>query len=124
MNIVYFIALLTIPLLPLNESKVEWLSPLEHDFGDIEIKVPKEHNFKFVNISDELLTVDNVRTACGCTASDWEEEPTEPSDTSAIKIIYDAAKPGYFRKKIKVYFHGQRKAEILYIEGFVLGDID
>jgi len=124
MKSLYILSLFILPFFSFNESKVEWLSPLEHDFGDIELKVPKEHKFKFVNVTDELLTIDNVRTTCGCTASDWEEEPTEASDTSSIKITYDAAKPGYFRKKIKVFFHDQRKAEILYIEGFVLGDTD
>ena len=124
MKLLYFLSLFIIPFLPINESKVEWLSPLEHDFGDIEYNVPVEHNFKFVNISDELLTIDNVRTSCGCTASDWVDEPTAASDTSAVEISYDAAKTGYFRKKIKVYFTGQRGAEILYIEGFVLEDID
>ena len=113
-----------IPFLPINESKVEWLSPLEHDFGDIELSVPVNHSFKFVNVSDQLLTIDNVRTSCGCTASNWEDEPTAAADTSVVEIIYDAAKTGYFRKKIKVYFHGQRTAEILYIEGFVLEDVD
>ncbi len=122
MKTVYFLAFLVIPFLPTNDSKVKWLSPIEHDFGDIKLKVAASHSFEFVNISDGLLTVDNVRTSCGCTASDWEEEPTEAADSSAIKITYDAAKPGYFRKKIKVFFHGQRKAEVLYIEGFVVDD--
>jgi hypothetical protein len=122
MKIVYFLSLLILPFLFVNDSKVKWLSPLEHDFGDIKPNVEASHHFEFVNISDEPLTVDNVRTSCGCTASDWEEEPTQAADTSTIKITYDAAKPGYFRKKIKVYFHAQRQAEILYIEGFVLED--
>lgn len=124
MKIVYFLAFLILPFLSTNDSKVKWLTPLEHDFGDIKPNIETSHSFKFVNISDDLLTIDNVRTTCGCTASDWEEEPTQVSDTSAIKITYDAAKPGYFRKKIKVYFHGQRQAEILYVEGFVLDDSD
>ncbi len=120
MKLLFFLFLITIPILSLHESKVKWLSPLEHDFGDIQLNVDVAHYFKFVNISDELLTIDNVRTSCGCTASDWVAEPTAVADTSAVKITYDAAKPGYFRKKIKVFFHGQRKAEVLYVEGFVI----
>lgn len=120
MKIVYFLFLALLPLLPFDESKVKWLSPLEHDFGDIKHNEPVEHDFKFVNISDALLTIDNVRTSCGCTASDWVDAPTGIADTSAVSIVYDAAKPGYFRKKIKVFFRGQRNAEILYVEGFVL----
>jgi len=120
MKTFYFLLLVFTPILPFNESKVKWLTPLEHDFGDINHNEPVTHLFEFVNISDKLLTIDNVRTSCGCTASDWEYVPTAIADTSAVSIVYDAAKTGYFRKKIKVYFHGQRNAEILYIEGFVL----
>jgi Protein of unknown function (DUF1573) len=124
MKLIYLFSLLAIPLLSFDDSKVKWLSPLEHDYGDIEHNVPKAYNFKFLNISEDVLTIDNVRTSCGCTASDWEDEPIEPADSSSVNITYDAAKIGYFRKKIKVYFHGQRKVEILYIEGFVLEDVD
>ena len=120
MKIFYLILLVFTPLLTFNESKVQWLSPLEHDFGDIKHNEPVVHLFEFVNISEEALTIDNVRTSCGCTASDWEDAPTAIADTSAVSITYDAFKTGYFRKKIKVYFHGQRSAEILYIEGYVL----
>ena len=120
MKIVYFLSVLFFPLLFTNESKIEWLSPLEHDYGDLELGVPVDHHFKYVNNTGELLTIDNVRTSCGCTATDWVDEPILAGDTSSIKITYDSAKTGYFRKKIKVYFTGQRKAEILYIEGFVL----
>ena len=122
MKILYFLFLVLVPLFPFNESKVRWLSPLEHDFGDIKHNEPVEHDFKFVNISNDLLTIDNVRTSCGCTASDWVDVPTGAADTSAVSIIYDATKPGYFRKKIKVFFRGQRSAEILYVEGFVLDE--
>ncbi len=102
-----------------NESKVEWLSPLTHDFGDIPQGKPVKVDFRFKNISDEVLTIDNVRTACTCTATDWSDEVIEPGKNGSLEIEYDALKPGYFQKKITVYFSGQRKAEKLYIEGFV-----
>jgi len=123
MKLVYLFTLFILPLFSFNESKVEWISPLEHDFGDIEQNKPVVYDFKYVNISDDLLTIDNVRTSCGCTASDWIDIPVEASDTSAINIEFDAAKLGYFRKKIRVFFTGQRKAEILYIEGFVIDEL-
>ena len=123
MKFFYFLSILTLPFLPFNESKVKWLTPMEHDFGDIELNKPVTYDFKYVNVSDDVLTIDNVRTSCGCTASDWVDAPTPVADTSAVSIEYDAMKAGYFRKKIKVYFHGQRKAEILYIEGYVMDDL-
>lgn len=102
-----------------NDSKVEWLSATTHDFGDIPQGVPVTIDFRFKNISDETLVIDNVRTTCSCTASDWPEEVVEPGKEGYIRIEYDAKKLGYFSKKITVYFSGQRKAEKLTIEGYV-----
>ena len=100
-------------------SKVQWLEGKEHDFGDILRHQPVEYHFQFTNVSEGPLIIDNVRTSCGCTAPDWTEAPIAVADTSSIRITYNAKKKGYFRKKIKVYFDGQRKAEVLYVEGYV-----
>lgn len=100
-------------------SKVKWLSPLSHDFGDITRHQPVKHNFSFKNISGAPLSIDNVRTTCGCTVPDWPEAPILPDSNGIIIVEYDARDEGYFKKQIKVYFHGQRKAEKLSIEGFV-----
>ncbi len=113
-----FISFLTVSAPPV----VEWLDEKEHDFGDIERNKPVVKFFKFKNISGEPITIDNIRTTCGCTAPDWSIEPVEHDSTSQLRIEYDAQKAGYFRKKIKVFFNSQRKAEILYVEGFVLED--
>jgi len=100
-------------------SKVEWLSPTEYDFGDIPQGMPVTVDFGYRNISGGVLTIDNVRTTCTCTTPDWSEEIVTAGDTSAIQITYDARKPGYFRKKITVYFTGQRGPEKLFIGGYV-----
>ena len=107
-------------LLPFQTgSTVEWLSPTEHDFGDLKANAPAVVEFRFKNTSDEPFTIDNVRSSCGCTASEWEESVILPGGESHIKISYDTKKPGFFYKKITVYFSSQRKAEKLYITGYV-----
>lgn len=97
-----------------------WLDATTHDFGEIQKDKPSKFQFRFINVSDTPITIDNVRTSCGCTAPNWTEIPIEPNDTSFIEIKYDAKKTGYFKKKISVYFSGQKKAEKLYIEGEVV----
>ncbi len=104
---------------PPPASVIEWIDAVDYDFGDIPAGQPVSFDFKFHNISDNALTVDNVRTTCGCTASNWSEIPTPPDSTGFIHITYDARKKGYFYKKIKVFFHGQRKGELLTIQGYV-----
>ncbi len=101
------------------EKVMDWRSPTDHEFGDIKQGVPVTFEFKFQNLTDAPLTIDAVRTTCGCTASDWSEIPTEPKAVGSVPITFDARKTGYFYKKIKVFFHGQRKGELLTISGYV-----
>ncbi len=104
----------------LETSKVDWTTPTSHDFGEILRGSAQTHIFEFKNLTDKPLTIDNVRTDCGCTASDWEEEPVKPNAQGKITVIFDATKSGYFQKKITVWIRGQKQAEKLSIEGEVL----
>ncbi len=102
-----------------TDSVVEWLSPVEHDFGELKLNVPATAEFRFKNTSAEPLVIDNVRSTCGCTASNWDDAAIGPGEEGSIKIEFDARKPGFFYKKITVFFSNQRKAEKLSITGFV-----
>lgn len=98
---------------------MEWLSATTHDFGEVKTGTIASHTFEFKNISDTPLTIDNVRLTCGCTTSDWSGAVVPPGEKGSIPIEFDAAKPGWFSKKITVFFTGQRQPEKLYIEGYV-----
>lgn len=98
---------------------VEWQSPVQHDFGELRQGVPGKVEFRFKNISAEPIIIDAVRTTCGCTAAEYPEIPILPGESERILIEFDARKTGWFDKKIKVFFHGQRKPEVLGIEGLV-----
>ncbi len=101
------------------EKVVEWLSPKEHDFGNIRREHPVEHVFKFKNAAKGPIVLQTVRTSCGCTAASWTETPIEPGATGEVRIEYDAYKTGDFNKKITVFFDKQKKAETLRITGSV-----
>lgn len=120
MNPLFFLTIPLFLLLVPQDSLVNWLSPTEHDFGDIRFKEPAHYTFRFRNTSDAPLVIDNIRPGCGCTAVDWEESVIEPDSTGEIRASYDAHIKGYFRKSLKVYFHGQRKAEKLWLKGYVI----
>ncbi len=102
-----------------SDTVVKWLVPTVHDFGDIPAGKPVTVDFHFKNTGAEPMTIDNVRTNCTCTASDWNGTVIPPGAESTVQIEYDAKKPGYFRKKITVYFSTQKKSEKLYVEGYV-----
>ena len=108
--------------LPTVTQVIVWQTPTEHDFGDLLKDKPASFDFKFKNISDEPIVIDNVRPECGCTAPDWDNVPILPDSTGTLSITYDAKKKGYFNKKVKVFFSGQRKGEKIYVEGYVEGE--
>ncbi len=117
MTVLFFVLINT---LRLNGSALVWLTPTSHDFGEISKNQPVKHVFEFKNTSNEPLVIENVRTDCGCTATDWDEEPVAAAENGKITVTYDAAKTGIFYKKLTVWIKGQRKPEKLFIEGDVV----
>lgn len=61
-----------------------------HDFGDIEQGDVVEYVFEFVNTGDAPVVLADVRTTCGCTASDWQREPIAPDASSKIKVTFNS----------------------------------
>ena len=98
---------------------VEWQDATTVDVGDIPRNEDYTHTFRFRNLTDAPLLIDNVRAGCGCTASDWAEKPVLPGELGSINVTYDAMNGGYFRKNVKVFFVGHRGGHKLWLEGFV-----
>jgi hypothetical protein len=96
-----------------------WVTPTSFDFGDLTLNVSSIHDFKFKNTGDAPLMIDNVRSVCSCTATEWTETPVLPGKEGYIRVEYDSKKLGYFHKKVMVFFHHQKKGEKLFLEGFV-----
>jgi hypothetical protein len=109
------------PVVPPEKAlcHVRWLTPLEHDFGEIEQGKPVTVTFRFQNEGTSPVLLQTARTTCGCTAAEWTEEPVAPGDEGTLKVEYDAYKRGSFRKKISVFFNCQKKGYALYIQGYV-----
>jgi hypothetical protein len=103
------------------QAPVEWQESTVLDLGDLPRDQAATTAFTFRNTGKEALYIDNVRVACGCTSPDWQDLAVEPDSIGTIQLEYDASDPGYFRKWVKVYFRGYRKAEKLWIEGYVEG---
>ena len=104
----------------INIAAVDWQGSTIYDFGDIAKMETSVCYFYFRNNQSFPITIDNIRTSCGCTAPDWSPLPVQPQALDSIRIEFDAVDVGYFKKHIKVYFNHQRKAEHLYIEGYVV----
>lgn len=99
---------------------IVWLTPLSHDFGTIKQGQTVSWVFKFKNTSDKAVTIDNVRTDCGCTASQWADTPIPPQGEGTIELTFFAQKRGKFRKKATVWWHHSKTPDKLDLVGEVV----
>ena len=101
------------------ESPVEWLQPLTITLEDTFVDEPVTYTFRYRNLTEAPLVVENVRVGCGCTATEWQEVPVQPGAEGSITVTYDADLAGSYRKYVKVFFRDHRGGHKLWIEGFV-----
>lgn len=94
----------------------------EFDFGAFDEDDGKVNGeFKFVNLTDQPLTIKHVRTSCGCTASDYSKERIMPGDTASVTAVYNpTGRPGRFSKSLVVRFSDDSEQK-LQIKGVVIG---
>lgn len=90
-----------------------------HDFGGIAQKKEVSTIFIFSNTGEEPLFIQNVKSTCGCTVSEYPKEMIRPNDKGEIKVVYDAKLPGRINKTITIYFNGKDSPKTLTIKGEV-----
>lgn len=103
------------PLSPL----VEWPAGRHYEFGVVAQHQPVQHTFAFRNTGPTPVTVEVVRTTCGCTAARWTETPVAPNQLGEIVVEYDAAQQGAFHKRIRVFFKEIKRGVLLDVRGVV-----
>ena len=89
----------------------------EIDFGELQFKSDAKASFSFTNPGSTPLTIQHVKTSCGCTVPHWPTKPIKPGKSGEIKINYDTSQPGMFQKTITVFFNGKNSPETLIIKG-------
>ncbi|NJB85472.1 hypothetical protein GGR26_001217 [Lewinella marina] len=111
--------LLPLMLLPVTPEPIEWLDPATVTLPDTFVGEPVSHTFRFRNLTEAPVVIDNVRVGCGCTATEWQDTAVAPGETGSLTVTFDADVAGAYRKYVKVFFDGQRGGHKLWIEGFV-----
>lgn len=93
-----------------------------HNFGIFDEAIETvSYNFEFTNTGNEPLVIKNVRTTCGCTASEYTQTAMAPGAKGSVKVSYNAiGRPGRFSKGIYVYANSQPERTILRITGEVV----
>ncbi len=100
-------------------AKIAWMS-LEFDFGSVDQGVPVSHEFAFTNEGDAPLLINDVKASCGCTVPIYPKSPINPGESEIIKVTYNSAKKGVFKKTVKVFSNASTQVYELTISGEVL----
>ena len=95
-----------------------------HNFG----KIKKEDGiitcrFTFVNIGDEPLLLEKVKSTCGCTTSNYTKDQVLPKAKGFVEIAFDSSnQSGEFLKTITIITNEKSLiASKLEINGVVVG---
>ncbi len=91
-----------------------------HDFGKIKQGTPVTYFFEIHNNSDKPIVVENASASCGCTVPEKPEKPISPGESGKLKVQYNAATVGPFKKDIFIKLAGVEQPKTVQIVGEVL----
>ena len=115
------LAIMLIGTAVLAQGKIKF-EKTTHNFGTLKEEQGKATaKFVFTNVGTGDLKIVNVRTSCGCTASDYSKNIIKPGQKGYVTATYYTShRPGPFRKSITVTVNdADHPNTILYIKGTV-----
>ena len=83
----YVLLLIATPALAAPTISVE--KPV-HDFGTVTQGEKVDHHFVVKNRGDEPLTINQIRSSCGCTAATLSAKTIPPGKSEEVKVTFDS----------------------------------
>ena len=91
----------------------------KHSFGKIKQNIPATYIFTFTNTSAKPVVIEFANAECGCTTPEYSKAPIVKGKSSTIKVTYNAANPGAFKKNVNIKFAHATQPVVLTIDGEV-----
>lgn len=82
----------------------------EWDFGTIEeADGPVSHTFRFTNISNNPIQIDNVATSCGCTTVQYSTQPISGGEYGELTVVFDPSRTeGQVFREVEIFTKDRR----------------
>ena len=93
-----------------------------HQFGKVKRGIPVTYVFEYTNVSEKPIVIEFANADCGCTTPVYTQSAVPKGKTGTIKVTYNAALDGVFKKSVNVKFTNSNQPYILTVEGEVLVD--
>lgn len=86
-----------------NLIEVLWLDAVDQKLGKLKANESVSITWRFRNVSDKPLVIENVSASCGCTVPDKPEQPIAPGQEGVIKASFNGSGEGTILKQVHVY---------------------
>ncbi len=99
-------------------TKVEF-ERLNYGFNKIPVNDTATFIFKFKNIGNTTLTINKLKSSCGCTTTKCPKKKINPGQTGTITVSYCSSTSKEFTENVIVYYNGKDSPIKLTISGVV-----
>lgn len=94
----------------------------EYNFGNVKEGTLVEHTFKFKNVGEAPLIIQNASASCGCTVPSYSKEPIPVGGTGEIQVKFDSkSRVGVQNKTITITANTKPAISTIKIKGTVEG---
>jgi hypothetical protein len=121
MKRILFVLSLMIGQFAFAQTGVEF-KETSHQFGKIKKGVPVSFVFEYKNVSAKPIVIEFANADCGCTSPEYLQAAVPKGQKGTIKVTYNAAVDGVFKKSVNVKFTNSNQPYILTLEGEVAAD--
>ena len=91
-----------------------------HEFGEINEGDEIRHEFKFKNIGNAPLNIQDVQVSCGCTMPTYPIMPIGPGEEGRIGVLYNSkGKFGTQKPSITIRTNATQRLTKLYLSGSI-----
>ena len=74
---------------PANLTTIQWIDSTYQDLGTVKEGPEVEISYKFKNVGDKALIIQNVAAGCGCTIVEKPKQPFAPGEIGTIKAKFN-----------------------------------
>jgi hypothetical protein len=100
-------------------AEIQWEKPIQ-EFHRSPQDRSVEAKFAFKNVGSTPVTIDNIRTSCGCTTADLEKRTYAPGESGEVKVKFTfGSRVGGQRKTIRVFTSDEKEPAILDLRVFI-----
>lgn len=101
--------------IPIMEFETETIN-----YGKIDQQSSGKKTFKFKNIGNAPLIIENVKGSCGCVVLNFPKKPIMLNETGEIEITYNVLKVGRISRTVTVISNAKKHTKVLKIKGRVI----